>query len=78
MAVECTTATVLKTIEQAGWKVAPCPHLHWLDELGHHVIVRLNSEYGLSAFEVKYNPEEKEFTYFKALDPMDMALLIRR
>ena len=77
MPVECTTATALKAIEQAGWEIAPCPHLHWLDELGHHIIVRLHSEYGLSAFELKYDPKEKDFTYFRALDPLDRVLILK-
>ena len=75
MAIECNTRTVLQLIEQMGWKLAPCPHLRWLDTLGHHVIVTLQSEHGFSAFEIKYDPEEKEFTYFRASDPLRGTLL---
>jgi len=70
MVIECNTGTVLRLIEQMGWKLAPCPHLQWLDKLGNHIIVKLQSEHGFSAFEIKYDPEEKEFTYFRALEPL--------
>lgn len=76
MPLECTTGTILRSIEQAGWKVAPCPHIQWLDKMGYHTIVIFHSEYGYSGFEVKYDPEERDFTYFRALHPL--ALRLRR
>lgn len=70
--MECTTATILKFIEDHGWELPPCPHLQWLDKLGHDVIIRLHSKSGYSAFHVKYDPVDEEFTYFHALDPLEM------
>lgn len=68
--MECTTATVLQCIKDNGWEIPQCPNLLWLDKLGHDVIVRLRSKSGYSAFHVKYDPDDKEFTYFRALDPV--------
>lgn len=72
---DCSTATILKLIEGFGWKLPSCPCIHWLDKLGHDVIVRLHSKSGFSAFHIQYDPNEKEFTYFRALDPLEMMRL---
>ncbi len=68
--MECTTTTILKCIKDHGWEVPQCPNLLWLDKLGHDVIVCFHTKSGYSAFHVKYDPEVKDFTYFRALDPL--------
>ena len=68
--MKCTTATILKCIKGHGWEIPQCPYFLWLDKLGHDVIVRFHTKSGYSAFHVKYDPNAKEFTYFRALDPL--------
>lgn len=75
--MECTTATILKCIEDHGWELPPCPRLQWLDKLGHDVVVRLQSKSGPSAFHIRYDPGVEEFTYFRTLDPLVMFQKLR-
>ncbi len=74
MKTECSTRSALKVIESMGYKIPRCPHIHWLDKLGHHIVVACFSEFGLSAFELKYDPEECDYTYFSILNPLPKGI----